>query len=242
MATSSSTLRNGLKILKLLAQHSGQSLTTISKNLGLNKSTTFRLLETLVEEKQVKKIDHLYSLDHTNSFLKKPISIDPVSISVSRDILKQFNTTAYVGILSSTNVVITQVFPVKNDFSEFSVLGNITPVHLSALGKAIVAFLPKDKQEIILENLHYDIGTKYTLSDHTIFQKNLNVIEEKGYALDDEESSLGVRCLAVPIYRNHQVVASLGLSGSFESLPRTGLVRISKILMRSSQQITNEFF
>lgn len=242
MATSSSTLRNGLKILKSLDQHSGQSLTTLSNNLDLNKSTVFRLLETLVEEKQVKKIDHLYSLDHTNSFLKKPVNIDPVSIPVSRDILEQFNTTAYIGILSDTNVVITQVFPVKNDFSEFSVLGNVTPVHLSALGKAIVAFLPKDTQEIILEKLHYDIGTKYTLSDHMIFQRNLNVIEEKGYALDDEESSLGIRCLAVPIYRNHQVIASFGLSGTFESLPRTGLVKISKMLMKSSQQITNEFF
>ncbi|MCH4009299.1 IclR family transcriptional regulator [Companilactobacillus sp.] len=244
MTDSSSTLRNGLRILDLLEKTSGLSLTAISKQLGINKSTAYRLLATLIEEHRVKKIQLRYSLVHADfhSRLEQSSSLNPISIPVSNKILDKFDTTAFIGILDKSNVVITQVFPKDSGFSEFRVLGNVTTVHLSALGKAIVAFLPKDSQHKILNDLSFTVGTKYTLDDQNIFQRNLDVIKNTGFALDDEESSLGIRCLAVPIFRDDQVIASFGLSGTFQSLPRTKLQKIAKQLAKSSQEITNEFF
>ncbi|PMD73903.1 IclR family transcriptional regulator [Companilactobacillus nuruki] len=238
MANSSSTLRNGLAILALLRKNGGLRLTEISNQLILNKSTVLRLLDTLMELNYVKKIDKHYSIKHNNS--------DPylnwISIPVSKEITNHFQTTAFIGILRNENVVITQVLPAKKGFEEFKVLGNSTPINLSALGKGIVAFLSDEQQVNIVKKLTFDKGTKYTITGQKTFLKNLKITAQKGYALDDEESSIGIRCLAVPIYRNGQVIASLGISGSFERLPRQKLQSIAKELIKCSQQITNEFF
>lgn len=239
MANSASTLRNGLKILDLLKDSTGLRLTEISTTLQLNKTTTFRLLSTLVELNYVKKIANYYSLTHPSQPTE---STNQPFIPVSRSITDQFQTTAFIGVLQRSNVVITQVLPVKVGFEEFKVLGNITPVNLSALGKAIVAFLEPKMQKQTLDQLTYQTGTKYTLTDQLTFQKNLQIINEKGYAIDDEESTIGIRCLAVPVYRDQKVIASLGISGTFDRLPRQKLQTIARTLIKSSQEITNKFF
>lgn len=239
MSNSASTLRNGLKILELLKNSNSQRLTEISTTLNLNKTTVFRLLTTLVELNYVKKIDNHYSLVHPSQ-TTQPLNYP--FIPVSRALTDQFQTTAFIGVLQESDVVITQVLPANVGFEEFKVLGNITPVNLSALGKAIVAFLKPEQQERILKQLNYQPGTKYTLTDQLTFQKNLQIIAEKGYALDDEESTIGIRCLAVPIYRDQKVIASLGISGTFDHLPHRKLQTIARTLIKSSQEITNEFF
>jgi len=236
--SSSSTLRNGLKVLDILKNSSGLRLTTIAQKLALNKSTAFRLLNTLVELNYVKKIDNHYSLVHQSqaNFLNWP------TIPVPRDLTDNFQTTGFVGILRDKNVIITQVLPVTSGFDEFDVLGNVTPVNLSALGKAVVAYLPELKQKQILQQLTYTTGTKYTLNDQLTFQKNLQIIRQKGYALDDEESTLGIRCLAVPIFQNNIAIAALGISGNFQKIPRGKIQLMAKELCTYSQQITNNFF
>lgn len=244
MPNSASTLRNGLKILEILKSTSGLRLTEISQQLGLNKTTVFRLLGTLVELNYLKKIDNKYSLVHQTDITNQ--YNDPylnwVAIPVSKNITNKFQTTAFIGILRGKDVVITQVFPANQGFDEFKVLGNVTPVNLSALGKGIVAFLPQDEQTNILKQLNFDIATKYTLSDQLTFQQNLKIIAQQGYALDDEESTIGIRCLAVPIFRNQRVIAALGISGTFDKIPRGKLKQMAHELISCSREITNEFF
>lgn len=244
MPNSSSTLRNGLQILEILKKTSSLRLTEIAQQLGLNKTTTFRLLGTLVELDYLKKIDNKYSLVHqtdTTNQYNDPY-LNWVAIPVSKNITNKFQTTAFIGILRGKDVVITQVFPTNQGFDEFKVLGNATPVNLSALGKGIVAFLSPAEQKQILDQLNFDIATKYTLSDQLTFQQNLKTIAQTGYALDDEESTIGIRCLAVPIFRNQKVIAALGISGTFERIPRNKLKQMAKELMKCSKEITDEFF
>lgn len=242
MPNSTTTLRNGLKILQVLKQTSGLRLTEITQILQLNKTTVYRTLTTLVELNYLKKIDHRYSLVHQENNLATTVNSANIAIPLPKDISTKFKTTAFIGVLNHENVVITQVLPVNNGFDEFKVLGNSTPVNLSALGKAIAAFLSSHEQHTILQQLSFNSGTKYTLSDRLTFQKNLQIINQKGFALDDEESTLGIRCLAVPIFREQKVVAALGISGTFERLPRNKLHQMAQELIRCSQQITNEFF
>ncbi|KRN98096.1 IclR family transcriptional regulator [Companilactobacillus kimchiensis] len=242
MTSSSSTLRNGLKILDLLKQTNGLRLSEISIALKLNKTTVYRLLTTLVELNYLKKNNNHYFLSHREIPSDRYNGLGLVSIPIAKNLTDQFTTTAFIGVLKNETVVITQVFPVEQDFEEFDVLGNTTPVNLSALGKAIVASLNPAEQQKIISQLSFATGTKYTLNDQLTFQQNLNVITEKGFALDDEESTLGIRCLAVPIFRDKKVIASLGLSGTFDRLPRNQLHKIANQLIKCSQQITNNFF
>lgn len=242
MPNSTTTLKNGLKILQLLKQTSGLRLTEIAQTLQLNKTTAYRTLSALIELDYIKKIDHHYSLVHQENYNVTTERSPVIAIPLTNDISIKFQTTAFIGVLNQENVVITQVLPIDRGFDEFKVLGNSTPVNLSALGKAIVAFLPSRQQQDILQQLSFNSGTKYTLTDRLTFQKNLQIINQKGFALDDEESTLGIRCLAVPIFRDQKVVAALGISGTFERLPRNKLHQMAQDLIRCSQQITNEFF
>jgi DNA-binding IclR family transcriptional regulator len=60
--------------------------------------------------------------------------------------------------------------------------------------------------------------------------QNLALINAQGYALDDEESTLGLRCLAVPLQLPAQVQAALAISGNFNQLPRRQFKQLAQAL------------
>ncbi|WP_353989510.1 IclR family transcriptional regulator [Pediococcus argentinicus] len=241
---SSTTLVKGLKIIELLSEHSGATLTLISQELSMNKTTVFRLLQTLITTGYVKKFNSQYSLTHNNNLFSQPSapSLNWITIPIVKEIVNKYHATAFIGILESYEVVISQVFASEDNTDGLKKIGDSTPITMSALGKSIVAFLEPKQQEAFIEGMDFPDGTKYTLDNQNVIRQNLGEIKSQGFALDDEESEIGIRCLAVPIFVNGKSVASLGISNSYNNLKRSELKRIAKDLTQCSQQITNEYF
>ena len=93
-------------------------------------------------------------------------------------------------------------------------IGDIEPFYCSAVGKAILAFLPEDEQNTIIDSLKMEKKTQNTITEKEQLLEELARISTKGYAVDNEEFHPGVRCLGVPIFDHRgRVVASLGISG-----------------------------
>ncbi|MFT8872613.1 MAG: IclR family transcriptional regulator [Sporolactobacillus sp.] len=234
------TLKKGLTILDALWQDDSMTLSEVMHKLSMNKSTAFRLLYTLELMGYVKKNNNQYSV--TNKMVGRVISFsaklnwttDLPLYELSSDV----EETVYVGILQATNVVITRVVCGTCSLKTQSAVGESSPAHLSAIGKAIMAFLNTQSREDLVDQLQLIQNTKNSFIDAHLLKEHLKVIRQQGYAVDDEEREMSFRCLAVPIMYKGEVIAAVALSGPAKRLNKKLDKKLSKRLIRCSEQIS----
>lgn len=118
-------------------------------------------------------------------------------------------------------------------------VGKRASIHLTAVGKALAAFLPNDEIDRIADDLDFSRGTGKSMKSARALKMNLKKIRERGYAMDDEEEEPGVRCVAAPI-RDHrgEVVASVGTVGLAHDLSGATLDRVSAAVIETANAIS----
>lgn len=235
------TLKKGLLILDAL-QEKTMTLSEVIQTFSFNKSTAFRLLYTLEIMGYVKKIDNSYSLTNKMGPLSTSYNskVNWLSVPPLHELSREVGETAYVGILYGTDVVTAQVVDGPHSMRAHSEVGDRAPVHLSALGKVILAFLDKTKLEGILKELTLVQNTKNTFADLHLLKEHLKVIRKQGYAVDDEETEIGLRCIAAPVIFEGNVISAVAIAGPalrFKKLDKT----FSKKLIQCSSRISKMF-
>ncbi|MFT8321928.1 MAG: IclR family transcriptional regulator [Bacillus sp. (in: firmicutes)] len=236
-----STLKKGLLILNALQQEGSMTLSEVMTMFALNKSTTFRLLYTLELMGYVRKVNNLYSVTSKIGIKPNPYHsrLNWLSVPPLYQLSTEIGETAYVGILRGTDVVTAQVVDgTTHSLTPNSNVGETAPVHLSALGKAIVSFLETTEREKIIRELKLVQSTKHTFADSHSLNEHLKIIRQKGYAIDDEESKIGLRCVAVPILYQDHVIASIAIAGPSVRLTKKLDSNLSKKLIHCSRQIS----
>ena len=76
--------------------------------------------------------------------------------------------------------------------------------------------------------------------DQELFSHHLDVIKKQGFAIDDEERFLGVRCIAAPVFRDSQIIAAVAIAGPSENIKRSLLRSLTRKVIEGSKEITNE--
>jgi IclR family acetate operon transcriptional repressor len=107
----------------------------------------------------------------------------------------------------------------------FTEVGRRAQVHCTAVGKAMLAQMPAEKVDGILRRSGMPAMTEHTITDRAQFARELALIRERGYAIDEGEQELGVRCVAVALPSN-STRAATSISGP--------LTRMTDTLIRSA--------
>jgi IclR family transcriptional regulator, KDG regulon repressor len=235
------SLARGLKILDLLAQsESGLSIGEVAHELGIDKSSALRLLQTLSAYGFTEKDTHTYRYSlgfHVVSLSRAILARIPL-VEVARPYLKMLvektGECAHLGILFKDRVLYVDQVESPATLRVNAEVGQTAPLYCTALGKVILAFsdypTPTKMQSF----------TKNTLIELEMLQKNLKKIQEQGYALDEEEFDLGVRCLAVPVFDfNKKLIGSVGISGPASRLTFAKLKEVSLIVLEVGQELSN---
>lgn len=238
-----STLKKGLLVLELVKQSQGITLAETMKELYLSKSTAFRLLTTLEEMNYIYKIQTQYFFNPTkfSEGVKKRSINDWTSLRSIYQVAKDLQMSTYLGKVDGTDLVMTQVIHAPFLNSENKEMRNRSKLHLSALGKVILAHLDKGKLEPLLDKMSLEPATTNTFQDSQLFRYHLKAIQQDGYAFDDEERIVGIRCIAVPVFRNKEVVAALAIAAPAAQISRNNIKYIATKLNSSSSAITKEF-
>jgi DNA-binding IclR family transcriptional regulator len=120
-------------------------------------------------------------------------------------------------------------------------VGKRAPVHLTAVGKAVAAYVSNDELHRIADCLDFSAGTDRSISSEAELRVALRKVRERGYALDDEEEEPGVRCVAAPI-RNHEgmVMASAGVVSLAHDLRGEALKRVAAAVIAATDAISAE--
>lgn len=237
-----STLKKGLQILELVKQHEGITLKEVTEHLSLSKSTAFRLLATLEEMSYVYKLQNQFFINHKmfcESFERRS-AMDWVSLRSIYQVAKNSQMGTYVGKVDGTDLVMTQVLHAPFVESAEEEIGNRSKIHQSALGKVILANLYEEQLASLLDKMSLERATKNTFQDSQLFRYHLKAIHQDGYAFDDEERIVGIRCLAVPVFRNQEVIAALAIAAPAEQISRSNIKHIVTKLHTGSRAITQE--
>lgn len=233
------TLKKGLLILDALRQTEELTLSEIIKKFDLNKSTAFRLIYTLESMGYVKKEGKAYRASHKISIYSAPesVKVNWLTAAPLYQLSTELGETVYVGTLIGNDVVTTQVVDGNHAVRSHSEVGERAPAHLSALGKVILAFLNNHERESIIKQLTLVRKTEKTFSDVHLLRAHLQVIHDQGYSVDDEETEIGLRCVAVPVFHHGRVIAAVALSGPASRITKKRDKLLSKKLMACSEQI-----
>lgn len=208
-----------LKIFDLLQRHPfGLDLKTISAETGINKSTAYRFLAHLEREGYLMRDDagsymlgmKLLQLggraNHRNM-------LDRAAAPVLRELWKATEETVNVGVLDGGQVLYVAVLESPHAFRLVSRIGMRRPLYSTALGKALLAFAPDEERLHLLSALSFQALTPHTLTNLAQLKDELEKVRRQGYALDNEESVMGARCIAAPILNaNGEALAAISLS------------------------------
>lgn len=236
------TLVKATRIREYVASHPGCALKDVVDGLGLNKTTAYRILMTLVQLKWLVKQGNCYYLQtHQQTHQFQPVGW--LANQVVQPLVDARHLTAFLGMQYDGALVISQVFACADRLADFAMLGERQSLNASALGKCLLAFMDEPTRNAILRTTKWQATTKHSLTDRQDLRYSLAAIRQQGYALDDEEVQLNMRCLAVPVYsRTGQLVATLGVAGSDAALQRRQVKSLAHELDAVSQKLTSLIF
>jgi len=138
-----------------------------------------------------------------------------------RELARQLNANAHLATLHGNEVLYLEREQGRPAVVLREVIGRRVSPHCTALGKALLAFLPVEDRSRIANDLDYVAYTSRTITDPAALLRDLETVERNGYALETEEFHLGSACIAAPV-RGHdgRVIAAISVSMSLEDLSK----------------------
>ncbi len=210
------SIERAFELLELLADAGGTlGLSELSSASGLPLPTIHRLVRTLVNRGYVRQEpsrryslgSRLIRLGDTSSRLLgawlQPHLVELVTLT---------NETANLAMLDGDEVVYIAQAPSPHQMRMFTEPGRRVSVHCTAVGKALLAQLPPAEVRAIIGRTGLPARTATTITDADAFVAHLQQIRERGYAIDEGEQELGVRCfaIAIPDVPNRLAVSASG--------------------------------
>jgi DNA-binding IclR family transcriptional regulator len=195
-------------------------MSALAAQLGLDRSTTYRLLLSLEKCELVQKDLKTgeYSLGVTALELGSAYwgRTDLIQIAkpIMADLALKARETVNLAILSDREILYIDKVDSPRSVGVMSKVGQRNPVYCTSLGKALMAFQTEAEQSRILPSIKFTSFTSNTITSRKEFIKELKQVRLQGYALDRREIEEDVECIAAPV-RDHlgDVVAAVSVSG-----------------------------
>ena len=214
------TIDRTIKILNCFSEYQPErKLSEISEEIGLNKSTAHGILNTLKYHGLISQDleSHKYRLGlrlmELGSRAANSLNVIHIAGPIIREICNEVEETVHLGTLNGKEMVYIDKIESWQSMRIASSVGARLPAYSTGMGKAIMAFLNHEDLMKAIPDV-FKPFTPYTITNMDEFLKELETIRKNGYAIDNEENSIGLKCVAAPIF-NHEgkVKYSISVSG-----------------------------
>jgi len=208
-------------IIEMLAdQPDGLGLTELAKRVELHKSTAHRLLLALIHHGYIEQdpISSVYRLSLKMYEIGSKIIDDLALNEVARPLLtalkESVNEVVHLVIRDDIEIMYIDKVEADNKIRMHSRIGARSPLYCTSAGKAMMAFMPEQEIASIWQRSPIQKLTIHTITDLEKMKEELCQIRQRGYAIDDEENELGIRCVGAPIFNyRDEVIAAISISG-----------------------------
>lgn len=208
-----------LEIIDILQDEpQGLGVTSLSKKMGVSKSTIYRLLSSLLNKEYVRKNRetqkyHLgLRLMQLGQTVTNQIDIRQIASPVMERLVQDTGETVHLVVQNGNEIVYIDKIESQATIRMFSNIGKRAPMHCTGVGKAILSGLSDEKVENIIKENGLKKFTNNTITDPQVLKEHLNEIQMAGYSIDDEEHEMGIKCAASPIFNfKGEVVAGISV-------------------------------
>jgi len=214
------TLARGIQILGFFdEQHQQLALADIARMAGMDRATALRFLSTLCQ------LGYLERSPVTKGYRPAPAVLEVSYVALSSSNLLRFarnhlellasrtSETVNLGVLSGREVLYVHRIAQVELLMVNVFVGSRLPLHSTSMGKVLLAHLPPPELGATLNGYEFRTLGPNTIVERTRLERELDVIRHHGYAIQDEESSAGLRGIAAPIQdASGKVIAAVNIA------------------------------
>jgi len=239
-----STVVTASRILELVGSAGSASPALIARTLGLTRSNVHRLLVTLNELGYVEEGIHntynltfrLFELGNTAPFRK--MIIDASRPSMLR-LAQLTGMTINNAVLYQNEVLYVDKVEANTHLKLDRSIGSSDPVHCTSLGKVLLAFHEETVREAVLAEIELFPSTPNTIIDMKKFRQELEKVRAEGYALDSQELTMDLNCIAIPVFdTKNSVCSALSVSGPSDRFTPGDAVKVLPDLLATGREVT----
>jgi len=238
-----STMR-AMRVLEFLAHSTrGASVSGVSRSLALPKSSTYLLLKTLEQEGYLQRSGRsgrFYfgaRLIHLCRSALANLDLREVARPCLTNLMRQAGITVHLAVLDGNEAIIIDRISPPGSSAGADWVSRRLDINCTGVGKALAAFLPTEQLDGLITAQRFARHNDNTIVTVPGLKRELAKVREQGYALDDEEDEIGVRCVGVPILdRNRLGIAAISCAGTIEQI---SLEKVS-VLVRALKETASE--
>ena len=240
------TVKRAIDILNIHAEANGQvGVIELSKRLKTSQSTVYRILSTLVGEgyavqnpRTEKYAVGLQGIILAGAALNQ-LEIRKQAISLLERLSNATGCNANLAILDGGEAMYVARIDGPKSARMYTPVGRRAPAHATALGKAMLAFLPDADVAQILKQRGLVACTPKTITDPAALAEELQQTRARGYAIDEEGFIEGIRCVAVPVRgESGRVEGALSISGSVFQVRPEDVERLAGLLQDAAYELS----
>lgn len=228
------TLARGLAVIDYLLQVGSVRTTVLSQHLGIDKGTASRLLQTLTVSGYVRlgegrAFELTEKLAPNRPGRRPERSLRESARPLLERVAAETGEAVHLSVPADDQVLYVETIEAASPLRVDRPAGTLAPLDCTAMGRVLLSHLPLAIPDQLQKR------TENTMVDPDGFRELLATIREQGYALDDEEYHLGIRCAAVPLRsKEGVVVGAIGVSGPTVRVAREDLRRLGERLKEAS--------
>src|SRR3982074_1463786 len=226
-------VERAMNILEAAAQRrDGLTNSEISRKLGIPKSSASYILRTLEKRGYLRREAETgrYRLGlkilSLGGDAQAGLDIADMALPFMRSLVERIRLTVHLAVLDQGEAVYIEKVEAPGFFKVNTWVGRRRFLHSTSVGKCLLAWLPKQEVEAIAKQQGLKKRTPETITSMPKLLADLDRVKQSGFAVDDEENSLGARCLGAPIFDTMgNVTAALGASGTLTETDEANMPR-----------------
>jgi IclR family KDG regulon transcriptional repressor len=222
-----SSVATAVHLLKAFSEEESElGISTLARRLGVAKSTAHRLAVTLVAEGMLEQnADNgryrlglaLFGL---GALVRRRMDVSNEAKNFITDLRERTNETVHLAVLDGSEIMYVRNLESRQAIRMRSDLGERKPAYCTAEGQAILAYQPPETIGAVIKR-GLRPRTPHTITDPAKLIKTLDLVRQRGCAIEDEQSEVGMRCIAAPVWNDGgEVIAAVGVAGPVSRLTK----------------------
>jgi DNA-binding IclR family transcriptional regulator len=241
-----STVRNAARLLKVfLSREQELGVSELARRLGLGKSTVHRLLTTLAAEGLIEQDARTggYRLGlvmfELGEAVKVHLDLHAAAGPVLTQLREETRESSQIGILDDTDVVYVDRLESPQTLRLFTETGRRVPVHCTSSGKVLLAHLPDERLQDVLDRAPLTPLTPHTITDPAALRLELAAVRRRGWAEAVNEREIGVASVAAPIRDvRGEVIAAISIGAPIARLGSVNRRRLAEVVAEAGEAVS----
>jgi len=239
------SLDRAMAVFEHLSTTTGATLSELAADTDQSPATTYRILVTL-EARGLVEFDAGPQLWHIGPrafligarYLRRTSLVERAR-PVLRQLMERTGETANLGIARDGHVLFVSQVETHASIRAFFPPGTLSPMHASGIGKALLAQMTPEARARSLAEAGLERFTARTLTDPAQIEADMVLTQARGYAIDDEEKTEGMRCIAAPVTDLHgEVVAGISVSGPASRVSDAEIPRLAAAVTEAAATLS----